>query len=438
MSLDEGDSISLSRSMTEPPFHVCGYDRVAFVDTGHDPNKFKCNLCDFILRQPCQGVCGHRFCRRGVDKRLENSDSFLCPQCEHEGEEDHEVKYIKEVYPDNAIKRDLNKQKVRCLIQNCTWIGVFKGYEKHDAECPYKLVKCPQCSQDVPRGQLEDHETTDCPMRSSSCGACSEIIQTLSNKVQGLNEKVDRMGSNNPGSSNNQVKMLESKTKTLASLCNVYQREIRKNQETISSLERQRRLDRELLDAMEKKFRDLERTVSMSDINLKEVEHRISSMENVSYDGRYLWKLTDFARKRQDAIEGRTTSLYSEPFYTHKTGYRMCVRLYLNGDGLGKGTHLSLFFVLMRGPCDSLLPWPFRQKVTFKFVDQNHSEHQVDCFRPDPTSTSFKRPTSDMNIASGCPLFMPLAHLDSNQHAFVRDDTAFIHITVDTSGIDTL
>jgi len=30
---------------------------------------------------------------------------------------------------------------------------------------------------------------------------------------------------------------------------------------------------------------------------------------------------------------------------------------------MGKGTHVSLFFVVMRGAYDALLKWPFRQKV---------------------------------------------------------------------------
>lgn len=42
----------------------------------------------------------------------------------------------------------------------------------------------------------------------------------------------------------------------------------------------------------------------------------------------------------------------------------MCLRIYLNGDGTGRGTHLSLFFVVMRGHSDALLKWPFNQKVT--------------------------------------------------------------------------
>ena len=50
-------------------------------------------------------------------------------------------------------------------------------------------------------------------------------------------------------------------------------------------------------------------------------------------------------------------------FYTAKYGYKLCLRLYLNGDGTGKRTHLSLFIVIMRGEYDALLSWPFRNKV---------------------------------------------------------------------------
>lgn len=45
----------------------------------------------------------------------------------------------------------------------------------------------------------------------------------------------------------------------------------------------------------------------------------------------------------------------------------MCLRLYLAGDGAGKGSHLSLFLVLMRGDYDAILDWPFTRKVLLEF-----------------------------------------------------------------------
>lgn len=60
--------------------------------------------------------------------------------------------------------------------------------------------------------------------------------------------------------------------------------------------------------------------------------------------------------------------------------------------------------------------------------------HLSDTFRPDPTSSSFKRPTSDMNIASGCPLFVAHTVLDGSN--FVKDDTIFVRVVVDTADLE--
>ena len=68
-------------------------------------------------------------------------------------------------------------------------------------------------------------------------------------------------------------------------------------------------------------------------------------------------------------------------------------------------------------------------------LDQKNNDHVVDAFRPDVKSTSFKKPTSEMNIASGCPLFAPLNVLDSPRHTYVKDDMAFIKVIVDLSDL---
>ncbi len=71
------------------------------------------------------------------------------------------------------------------------------------------------------------------------------------------------------------------------------------------------------------------------------------------------------------------------------SGYKMCGRMYLNGEGVGEGTHMSLFFVVMKGNCDPVLKWPFRQKVTMMVIDQDGSQDIVDVIQPDPNSPSF-------------------------------------------------
>lgn len=91
---------------------------------------------------------------------------------------------------------------------------------------------------------------------------------------------------------------------------------------------------------------------------------RFQVLETASYSGTLIWKIRDYQRRKQEALAAKTLSLYSQPFYTGYFGYKMCARVYLNGDGMGKGSHLSLFFVVMRGEYDALLPWPFKQKVS--------------------------------------------------------------------------
>ncbi|MEQ2175124.1 hypothetical protein GOODEAATRI_014978 [Goodea atripinnis] len=72
--------------------------------------------------------------------------------------------------------------------------------------------------------------------------------------------------------------------------------------------------------------------------------------------------------------------------------------------------------------------------VTLMLLDQSNREHIIDAFRPDVTSSSFQRPVSEMNIASGCPLFCPLSKLDG-KNSYIRDDTIFIKAIVDLTGL---
>jgi len=114
----------------------------------------------------------------------------------------------------------------------------------------------------------------------------------------------------------------------------------------------------------------------------------------------------------------------------------MRARLYLNGDGNARRTHMSLFFVLMRGRNDPILKFPFNYKVTFCLYDQtSDQQHIIDSFRPDIRSSSFQRPRSEMNIGSGIPKFFPLAMIQQEGNPYVRDDTMFIKMMVDFDGI---
>ena len=125
---------------------------------------------------------------------------------------------------------------------------------------------------------------------------------------------------------------------------------------------------------------------------------------------------------------------YSPPFYTSPHGYRMCIRTYLNGDGIGKGTHISLFFVVMRSEHDSLLPWPFKQSVRFTLINQKNPPASItEAFVPDLKSPSFHKPENDMNIASGFPKFARQGVL--NDDNFTLGNMIYIKCQVDLTGL---
>lgn len=195
---------------------------------------------------------------------------------------------------------------------------------------------------------------------------------------------------------------LEGKLRVFENIVAVLNKEVEASHLALAASIHQSQLDRERILSLEQRVVELQQTLAQKDQALGKLEQSLRLMEEASFDGTFLWKITNVTRRCLESACGRTVSLFSPAFYTAKYGYKLCLRLYLNGDGTGKRTHLSLFIVIMRGEYDALLPWPFRNKVTFMLLDQNNREHAIDAFRPDLSSASFQRPQSETNVASGC------------------------------------
>lgn len=376
-----------------------------------------------------------------------------------------------QTFPDNALKREFLRLSARCPYPGCTWSGSFKEFEVHFLDCEF----LPPEPTEVKSLQLGDGSLVESLSNLNTRIDSSErFVVQLTSRVDKAENNIRRLESqaglssasvreaslpmvpvssvgatahgdtSGAGASSSvvavtpsELKATQDKMNTFEGIVTILDRELEKYSEQISSMGRQDRLFHDVMSTVERKSLEVERTMVSKDRAIMEVETRVNVMDQTSYDGTLLWKITNFNNVRENAIAGRATSVYSPPFYTSKTGYKMCTRIYPNGDGMGKGTHVSLFFVVMRGQYDALLRWPFRQKVTMMILDQSQHEHVIDSFRPDPTSSSFKRPTAEMNVASGCPLFMSLTALDSASIAYVRDNTLFVKVVVSLDGITT-
>jgi len=225
---------------------------------------------------------------------------------------------------------------------------------------------------------------------------------------------------------------LELKTGTFEGVVTTLHREIERCITALENLERQRAANQEKLDEQERRIRAAERGVSVKDVAISALDHRVKSLEVTSYDGTLIWKIPEWSKHRRDATSGKVTSIYSPLFYNGRTGYSMCARLYPNGDGMGKNTHISIFFIVVRGFYDALLNWPLQKRITFKLLNQNRKDEITDTFVTDPRiRTSYARPNTEMNVPIGCPPFVPISKIKNPNAGFVKDDVMFIKLIVE-------
>lgn len=168
----------------------------------------------------------------------------------------------------------------------------------------------------------------------------------------------------------------------------------------------------------------------------RRLEEKIIVLENVprQWQPVYTWKISDFSETLRRAKSGQTRRIESAPFYTGEYGYKVRIHLYPNGFSSGKDTHLSLFIILMKGEYDSITPWPFRQKVTFRLIDQQENlndrvniVNSLSGFRGNEGWNA--RPLTEKSIGRGFSTF--LAHTKLMERRYIVDDTVFIRVEVD-------
>lgn len=82
-------------------------------------------------------------------------------------------------------------------------------------------------------------------------------------------------------------------------------------------------------------------------------EQRIEDLERIT-NSQLIWRIDDYQRKFKSAKSGEVDTIFSPEFYTSRNGYRLMASACLNGDGKGKGTHLSVFISVVQGECHLL------------------------------------------------------------------------------------
>ena len=128
----------------------------------------------------------------------------------------------------------------------------------------------------------------------------------------------------------------------------------------------------------------------------------------------------------------------SPGFYTHPCGYKMCLLVYANGQGDGKGTHVSVFLCLMKGENDDTLTWPIRYKCTITLLNQLKDEdHYLDTidYTTDEADDSNSRVLSGKRGRGwGYTRFIPHDELDLQEDEecqYLKDDSLYFRVQVE-------
>ncbi|KAL5487178.1 hypothetical protein EMCRGX_G019750 [Ephydatia muelleri] len=406
-------------------------------------------------------------CAKELFERSSNCSPPKCPVCSEMLTSEDGAAY----FPDRFVRREVSNLKVKCVnhLAGCPWQGKLTDFQEHVKACPNAKKSCPLYGLGCPDDHKMSHEELLDHLTSGK--AAIDHFQYLAKNVMGLlGGKKSKPSSQLSSSDNHYGDLLNVQPKTHGAHTEVLLRRVggrierdgagrstttlhsvdsldscsdfsepehvlkqlgKVREEIEHKLKVEMRKKDEEISQLKMQISTIEKKVQAKETESEDRGFRLSLLENVSYDGTMIWKIPQFAQRMTDAQSGKYTSIFSLPFYTSRYGYKLCLRLYILGDGIGKGTHMSLFFVVMRGEFDNILQWPFTHKVTFRLLNQIGGKDIVDGFLPDPMSSSFLRPKTDMNVASGCPRFVTLSDLRTG--GFIVDDTVFIKVKVDTS-----
>ncbi|XP_065648183.1 TNF receptor-associated factor 3 isoform X2 [Hydra vulgaris] len=381
-------------------------------------SKFKVHLglCEYAI-QKCEKCGGEILKKNLVEHSLKDCSNsyFTCKYC-----------------IENVLLRD--KQTHKCLKSpvecqlGCGSTFLYEELKNHISKCNnlaktciYRLIGC---KSDL-TNSVEEHYKSDVISHNH---LLMVFVQEMSVKQITLKNEVSKLSKENlelrqqlesvkkyDQEINDFKKTVEVQVNESASIFQALSLQVNDLKETI--------FKPSTVDDFSKKLSVVERSQEKLNETYSDLQLSQQILENTSYDGHLLWKISSYKQRSMAAMSGTIPALHSAPCYTSRFGYKYCLRLYLNGDGAGKGSYISLFFVLMKSDYDSLHKWPFQNKVTFRLRAKNPEYDIVESFTPDRNSSSFIKPVREMNIAAGVPLFAKKSDINEN---FILDDAIFI------------
>ncbi|XP_044174891.1 TNF receptor-associated factor 2-like isoform X2 [Acropora millepora] len=151
-------------------------------------------------------------------------------------------------------------------------------------------------------------------------------------------------------------------------------------------------------------------------------------------NGCYIWKIENYQQRRQDAINGVKTHVFSPTICTSRYGYKLRLRISLNGMGSGVGRYIALFVQMVKGNNDVLLDWPFTGKITLSILDQSEGlafrQHISKTVIATRNLLAFQKPIAGYN--SACEGYEEMAPIkDILDPQYIKNNTMLVCVHIE-------
>jgi len=351
-----------------------------------------------------------------INNHLGNSDG-----CQFEGVKcSNECgKMMERQYLTNHVESECPRRKVNC--QYCHDRGEHHFIEgQHKEECPKLPLPCPnKCEvESVPREDMEAHRK-ECPLEMIQCEyysvGCKRIkLARKDNEKHKKENMEDHLKMTTLVLNDTKVELANTKD------------ELTQQNQRINTLEVLMYL------TTDKAVTRPTSSTTVVESSLRWSD-KLTAMVMMSKSGDQecpvIFKMVDFNKQKENSV-----IWYSDSFYTHNKGYKMCLNIDASGHGDGKGTHLSVFLYLMKDPHDDELKWPLRGKFEITLLNQISDSHYSMTLSYDDHKTDDynERVTEGERNKVGWGHHQFISNEDlykTTLHQFLKDDCLFIQVT---------
>ena len=334
------------------------------------PKSRFCPICFDLLTEPYLSDCGHHVCCQ-CRTRLLTSNKKECPEC-------REPDVLSSARLNKFLQREINDLKVRCQHhrEGCKWTGEVRDLQSHldpdKRKCDYILLPCSfGCGKRIRSGAMKAHKKRHCTKRQKSCQYCSycssydivtakhlpiclQVPVTCPNNCKKKGLKREQLQAHIDECP---LQVISCPFTSAGCTVKLPRNEMEKHEAT----------------AVCEHLRLVVKQVQQLQLN-----QETSTPPAATISPPFLYNqapmkfiISDYHEKKEANEEW-----YSSPFYTHNRGYKFRLNVYLNGNGKGRGSHLSVYAQLMRGEYDNELEWPFEGSFRVDLLnwkaDKNH------------------------------------------------------------------